>query len=426
MAQDGPQGEGPRFQRVITLRYAVAMYVSSVLGSGILVIPGLAASVAGPGSILAWLLLAVASYPFAYTFARLSARKPVSGGIYSFALEGFGHVVSRAVAWLFIAWEFLGAPAATLAAASYLATAFPLSRPEIFLVAGGILALAFGVNYLGIKLSGRVQLATVVAIVAVLVFAVLTSAGRVSASNFTPFLPGGATSVGVAAALIVWCFLGYENVSNVAEEFKDPERDFGRSVLISVVLVSALYLAVAVVIVGTGVYLTGSGVTPFANLTQAVFGRSGEAVVSILAVVIIFGTVNAYTAGFGRVMYAAAREGDFPRQLAVLDSRTGAPRRALMALFALAAVSLAVFYVFNLSIESAFLATSGAAIFAYIIGSLAGTRLLREKGLRKALPWISLVASVAILPFIGWLLLSSAAVVGAGLLVGWASSRRRL
>src|SRR2546425_3060327 len=66
------------------MRYAVALYMSSVLGSGVLVLPGLAAQIAGPASLLAWLLLSLASYPLAYTFASLSARKPESGGVYSF------------------------------------------------------------------------------------------------------------------------------------------------------------------------------------------------------------------------------------------------------------------------------------------------------------------------------------------------------
>ncbi len=85
---DGRQGASLR--KAIKLRHAVALYVSSVLGSGILLLPGLAAIVAGPGSLLAWLLLSIASFPFAFTFASLSSRKPESGGIYSFAKEAFG------------------------------------------------------------------------------------------------------------------------------------------------------------------------------------------------------------------------------------------------------------------------------------------------------------------------------------------------
>ena len=140
-------------RKAITLRYAVALYVSSVLGSGILILPGLSAKIAGPGSLLAWLLLSLASYPFAYTFSSLSARKPESGGVYAFAKEGLGHDVAIATGWLFALWFITGAPAATLIAASYLAFAFPLTRVEIFIAAGLIIFTALAVFYAGIVVS---------------------------------------------------------------------------------------------------------------------------------------------------------------------------------------------------------------------------------------------------------------------------------
>jgi len=420
--RDGPP---PALRRVITLRHAVAIYVSSLLGSGIFIIPGLAARIAGPASIVSWILLSLASYPFAYTFAKLSARKPESGGIYAFARDGIGLGAGAATAWLFLAWAVLGAPAATVAASSYLTFVFPLNRVHVYLIAAGILLLAFAVNYIGIRFTGRVQVATVIAILVALAIAVVASAPRIAPANYTPFLPNGATSIGTAAALIVWSYLGYENTSNVAEEFKDPERDFHRSVVISVFLISGLYLAVAVVTVGTGAYTVGGGVTPFAAMMSDAFGAYGGMIVALLAVFVTFGTVNAYVAGMARVYYAAARDGVFPKTLAVVDRRTGVPHHALVFLIVLVLLSLSVFYVLDVDFVSAFLMASGAAVLTYVIGSAAGIRLLKERGWRRALPWISLAVSVALLPFIGPLLLASVAIAGAGLLASWAISRPR-
>ena len=405
-------------RKVITVRHAVAIYVSSVLGAGILVIPGLAARTAGPASLIAWAFLSLASYPFAYTFSSLSARKPESGGIYSFTKEAFGHGVSTMTAWLFVAWVVLGAPAITLAAGSYLAYAFPISGPEVFLVAAGILALAYGINLRGIRLSGRVQVAVVVAMLSILALAVAASSPGVRASEFTPFLPDGVASVGVASALIVWSFLGYENVSNIAEEFKNPEKDFGKSVTISVVVIGALYLAVAITVVGTGAYAAGGGVTPFAEMMSNVFGSYGGAAVSVLAVVIIFSTVNAYTAGMGRVVYAAALDGNLPRFLGRLDPKSGVPRRALAALFLLVMADLVVYYAAGVDVQSAFLATSGAAVLTYVAGTAAGVKLLKARGPAKALPWLALVVSLGILPFIGSLLVASVPVAILGFIYG--------
>ena len=126
----------PSLRKAMTMRYAVALYMSSVLGSGVLVLPGLAAQIAGPASLVAWVALSIISYPLAYTFASLSARRPESGGVYSFARESLGPGAASAVGWLFILWYVTGAPVVTVIAASYLAYAFPLTRTEIFLIAG--------------------------------------------------------------------------------------------------------------------------------------------------------------------------------------------------------------------------------------------------------------------------------------------------
>src|SRR5436190_8751274 len=381
--QDGARSG---LHRVITLRHAVALYVSSLLGSGIFVIPGLAARIAGPASILSWIILSIASYPFAYTFAKLSARRPESGGIYVFAREGLGIRASAATAWLFLAWAVLGAPAATVAAASYLEFVFPLSRADVFLVAAGILIAAFLVNYIGIRFTGRVQLATVAAILAALTIAVVASAPRIALANYTPFLPNGVASIGTAAALIVWSYLGYENTSNVAEEFRNPERDFHRSVVISVFLISGLYLAIAIVTVGTGAYTVGGGATPFAVMMSGAFGTYGGAIVAFLAIFVTFGTVNAYVAGMARVYFAAARDGVFPRALANVHRTTGAPRQALVFLTLLVLLRLVIFYILDVDFVPAFLMSSGAAILTYVIGSVAAIRLLKENGFRRALP----------------------------------------
>ncbi len=362
----------PGLRKAIRLRNAVALYASSVLGSGVLVLPGLAAQIAGPGSILAWALLSVASYPFAYTFASLSARRPESGGVYSFAKEGFGFRAGAVVAWLFIFWVVTGAPAVTLIAASYLGYAFPLSRAETYLIAFGIILAAFAINYRGIVVSNKVQFGVIAAIVALLLATIVASTFFVRMQNFTPFLPNGILAVGTAAALIFWSYLGYENTSNVAEEFENPEKDFHRSIILSVVVISVLYLAVAFVTIGTRAYEAGGSVAPFAAILSNVLGRYGAEGTGLLAVFIIFGTANAYTTGVSRLVFAAARDGGIPRVLDHLNSKTRVPDRVLLALLSSYALVLITYYFSKVDLETALLIPSGAAILVYVIGSAAG------------------------------------------------------
>lgn len=391
----------PALRKAMTMRYAVALYMSSVLGSGVLVLPGLAAQIAGPASLVAWVALSLISYPLAYTFASLSARKPESGGVYSFARESLGPGAANAVGWLFILWYVTGAPAVTVIAASYLAYAFPLNRTEIFLIAAGLTLGAFLVNYRGIVVSSRIQLGVIVAIVGLLITAVVASASSVNLVNFTPFFPNGFIPIGTSAALIFWSYLGYENVSNVAEEFKNPEKDFRRSILFSVIVIGVLYISVAVATIGTRAYAAGGSIAPFAVMLSNALGIYGAVGTAILAVIIIFGTMNAYTTGISRVIYATAKDGGLPRLLDRVNAKTQVPDRSLMLLLGLSSLTLTVFYAFNVPLETELLIPSGAAIIVYIIGSSSGIKLLKVKGAKKLFPWISLAISIVMLFFVG-------------------------
>ena len=418
-------------RKAIRLRNAVALYASSVLGSGILVLPGLAAQIAGPGSIIAWVLLSLASYPFAFTFASLSARRPESGGVYSFAKEAFGFRVGTITGWLFGLWVITGAPAVTLIAASYLGYAFPMmNRAETFVIAFGIILTAFIINYRGIVLSNKVQLAVVASIVALLLATIFSSAFMVRPENFIPFLPHGIFPIGTAAALILWSYLGYENTSNVAEEFEHPEKDFHRSIILSVMLISGLYVAIALVTIGTLAYEVGGSVAPFAAILSNVMGRHGAEGTAILAVFIIFGTVNAYTTGVSRLFYAVARDGGFPKIFDHLNRRSQAPDRVLVGLLVSIASVLTVFYFSHVDLETALLVPSGAAIVVYVIGSAAGIKILGRglNGVNRELvfPLISLVISLIVLPFIGPLIVASFMVIIAAWAYVTVRNRRKL
>ena len=414
----------PHLRKEITLRHAVALYISSVLGSGVLVLPGLAAQIAGPLSLIAWFLLSLGSYPFAYTFASLSSRRPESGGVYAFAKESFGLQIATVAGWLFALWFISGGPAVTLIAASYISYAFPMTRGGSYVIAAGVILLAFLINYRGITFSNRVQVGVVVAIITLLLAAVAFSIGSVQLQNFVPFAPHGLLPLGTAAALIFWSYLGYENVSNIAEEFRDPKRDFKRSIVLSVLLIGSLYIAVAIVTVGTGAYKAGGSVAPFAAIFSNTMGRYGAVGTAVLVLFIIFGTVNAYTAGMSRVIYAVARDGGFPRWLHHLNSRTGVPDRSLVTLFGLSILMLGVYFVTEVNLETALLIPSGAAILVYVIGSAAGIKLLKGHGERNTFAWISLIMSLAILPFVGILALVAVFTGLAGLGFLWSAGRR--
>jgi amino acid efflux transporter len=182
------------------------------------------------------------------------------------------------------------------------------------------------------------------------------------------------------------------------------------------------------VTIGTLAYQAGGSVAPFAAILSNVLGRYGAQGTAVLAVFIIFGTVNAYTTGMSRVFYAVARDGGFPKTLAHINSKTKVPDRALIAPFVCIIPVLLLFYFFNIDLETALLIPSGAAILIYVLGCATGIKILgREKawGKDKLFPWISLIISLVVLPFVGPLLGVSLAVASAALIYCSASRRSR-
>ncbi len=216
--------------------------------------------------------------------------------------------------------------------------------------------------------------------------------------------------------MIFWSYLGYENVSNVAEEFKNPEKDFHRSILFSVIVIGILYISVAVATIGTRAYAAGGSVAPFAVMLSNALGIYGAVGTAILAVIIIFGTMNAYTTGISRVIYATAKDGGLPRLLDRINAKTQVPDRSLMLLLGLSRLTLAIFFAFNVPLETELLIPSGAAILVYIIGSSSGIKLLKIKGAKKLFPWISLAISIIMLAFVGWPLFIALALALLGFL----------
>lgn len=149
--------------------------------------------------------------------------------------------------------------------------------------------------------------------------------------------------------------------------------------------------------------------SPFAAIFANVFGNYGGGGTAILAIVIIFATVNAYTAGMSRVVLAVARDHGLPKWIDHVDAKTGTPTRSLMMLSGCSLLMLMFYYFFDVGLQTALLIPSGAAILVYIIGSASGVKLLSDKGLRKIFPWISLILSIVLLPFVGILALGSIA-----------------
>ena len=288
------------------------MTIGAVIGAGILVLPAIAAEIAGPASLVSWLLMGLISLPMLAAIAQMSSRYPDSGGIAAYARQAFGSGMGRLTGFLIFSAMPIGLPPTALIGANYLCSLFGWGAGAAHIAAGALILTAVTLNLRGIELSGKSQLFIVSAILSILIFVVFSSLSEIRTANFAPFLPHGLGAVGHTMSLLFFAFLGWEMIGHLAEEFRDPRRDIPISLGAAYVVVNAVYLAIALVVVGSGVYRGGNPNIAMISLIKLRWGEPAAVLVGLLGFVICYCPVHTYIAGFSRLFYAPAREGYFP------------------------------------------------------------------------------------------------------------------
>lgn len=385
----------------IGMPQAIALYIGAVLGSGILIVPGLAAEMAGPASLLAWGLMTLLILPMALSMGFLSAKYPNAGGVSHFVTLAFGERAGSLTGWFFLMSVPIGAPVAALTGAGYMTAAMGWGEPTRIGLAALMLALGLGMNVVGMSLAGKVQIAVVVAIIAVLVCAFGTALPHMERAAFTPFAPHGWLNVGRSAAILFWCFIGWEAVSHLSEEFKDPQRAAIKGITIAAVIVGTLYFLSALATVGTGSYLDGAASAALVRMISGPLGRWGGLTAGLTGMFICTATIIAYAGAASRVGYAMARQGSAPAWMGRMSRRFHTPIGALMFLLLCFIAVMSLYGSGLLSLTTLITFPNATFILTYIGGCAAGVRLLKGSRFGSAVSWISLIATVAVFPFTG-------------------------
>jgi len=396
-----------------------ALTIGAVLGTGVISLPALAVHAAGPASLLAWAGLLLLSIPLATTFAALGARYTDSGGVSTYARRAFGGRAATVIGWCFYFAIPIGAPTAAGFAGAYVADYAGGGRTTHLLATGGLIGLVATMNWFGLRISGRVQLAIAGVLGVLLLAATLVSLPHADLGNLTPFAPHGWFAVGPAAALLVWAFAGWEAVTSLSGEYRNPGRDIARATGVAIAVISVLYLGIAlatVVVLGDD-----PGQAPLSELLVLGFGEAARPVTTVVAVLLSAGALNAYFAGGARLGAALARDGSLPDWLAHGSSAGEVPRRSLAVFAVVSAGSLTVIGVGGLSLNAPLLMTTGAFTLVYAVGTAAALRLLpRGTWVRRGAA-VGLVSTLALLALTGTHLVGPL-LIGAGALA-WSVCR---
>ncbi len=390
--------------RGLTTAQGAALYVGAVLGTGVIALPALAAQAAGPASLIAWLGLVLLSVPLAMTFAALGARHPDAGGVSTYVRLAFGPRAAGAIGWCFYFAVPAGAPAAAMFAGAYVESALGGGQRTVLLTAAALMLAVTATNAFGVTVSGRVQLVLAVVLVALLLTAVISAAPHGDTANLRPFAPHGWLAIAPAAALLVWSFAGWEAITHLAADFRRPERDLPRAATIAVVVVGVLYLSVA----AAGILVLGPQATsgaPLARLLETGLGGPASALAAAAALLLTFGTMNAYYGSAAKLGAALGRDGALPGWLARGASAGDVPRRSLAVTSGLSALAMAVVALTGTGAEPLVLLATGAFVAVYGLGTAAALRLLPRGTAARRHALVALIAVVALLAATGWYLL---------------------
>ena len=327
-------------KRVLGIWSAAAIVVGTVIGSGILLVPKtMVLNVGSPKmTFFVWVFGGLLSLAGALTYAELAAAMPEAGGEYVYLREAYGPFWGFLYGWTQM-WVAKSGSIATLATGFFLylanfrpelegvmysiplplgANGAPLEIRYGQIMAMAVILLLGLINYFGVKVGGDVQVVVTIVkvglILAVIVIGLGAGIGRVS--NYATSVPAAGGITGFFAALVaaLWAYDGWNNVSMVSSEIRDPQRNLPRALIAGTLLVMILYVLtnVAYFYVLPAAQVAASDRVP-AEMMRRIFGPGAADVVAIGAMISIFAALNGSILSGSRVPYAMARDRRFFR-----------------------------------------------------------------------------------------------------------------
>jgi len=358
-------GQAPEHQlrRVLGAFDVVMLGIGAIIGAGIFATIGTAAAGdasrpgAGPALILSFTLTAVACGFAALCYAEFAAMVPISGSAYTYAYATLGELVAWIIGWDLIIEYAVGNVAVAISWGNYFKTFLEgfgilipdwlstdyrtaaripglfAHAPHLFgvpivfnILAFAIVAAITLVLVIGIRESASMNSAMVVVKLIVLGVFVVVGWGYTRAEHWHPFAPNGWAGVQAGAAIVFFAYIGFDAVSTVAEEVRNPARDLPIGIIGSLIICTIIYVVVALVFTGIIPYdaLVKKLATEQAEpLTMALQYANIERWGDVLVGVVAFGSIVAHTAvllvfqlGQPRIFFSMARDGLLPASFA--------------------------------------------------------------------------------------------------------------
>lgn len=378
-----------KIRRVLSPLDAASLGIGIVVGTGIFAVPGsVARELGNPGAILlAWLLGGVFACAGALTYAELATMFPRQGGGFRFVLEAFGPFAAFFKGWgsFLVGYPASSAGIATLCGIYFVQLA-GITDAWVKPVAAAACTFAWLFNLRGTRFSARAQtvmtLAKVTAIAALAVAGVALSGG--DASRLFATTPSSTTWPGLAAFAaafvgILWTFDGWQNLAVVAGEMERPEKSITSALVMTIALVTGLYLTMNVAyLVALPLEDLAASTAPATLVVQRIAGENGSRLLAALVVLSSFGALFGVAIAGSRYFFALGESGLFFRGAAAVDPETQAPRWGATAL-----LLTSLFYIATGSFEEII---AGYVVVSLVYNMLSMAAVFRLRATRPELP----------------------------------------
>ncbi|MFB6099383.1 MAG: amino acid permease [Salinibacter sp.] len=410
-------------ERDLGLYTTITVSIGAMIGSGLFVLPGLAAGKAGPSVMLAYALAGLIVLPAALSKAEMGTAMPESGGTYLYIDRAMGPLmgtISGLGAWFSLVFK---SAFALVGLGAYLVVVLPLPAAELKLVSLGLGVLLIAVNIGGVKQSGALQAFLVSFVLLILFTFGAEGVTYVQAEHYHPFFEKGIGGLLSATGFVFVSYAGVTKIASIAEEVERPDRNLPLGMLLSIAVMIPIYTVVVFVIVGvTPAEILHTSLTPMADATEQLLGVPAKIGISVVAVLALLSMANAGILSSSRFPLAMSRDRLAPESLSAVSDRFQTPIQSILATGGLLLVLIAFVPVVELA--------KLASAFQILVFSFENAAVItfREGGVEEydpafqspAYPWIQIggiLGGLVLLTQMGWIpLIGAAAFVVIGLL----------
>jgi len=398
----------PQVEKKIKFFDLLMFGIGSTIGAGIFVLFGLGASIAGSGLIVSFIIASIISIFIAFNYAEMGSSIPTFGGSYTFVREGLGGIIAFYIGWLIWLGSMVFAALSAIGFVQYFNYILPIPFPDLF--GAFIVVLFVAYNLRGTKGAIRLQTIITIALVLILVLYIGFGFTKIKPSNITPLFKKGVSPIFMAAALIFVCFMGFEPITAVSEEVKNPKH-IAWTLIASVIVVSLFYILITYVTIGSlPLDVITRSTLPFFELA-----KKNPVVLSLLFIGAILATLSSLNTALlaaYKNLFALSRDGYMPKIFSRIHGEHKVPHVAI-----LFSAFMVILFIATRMIEFVAFVSSFGFILAFSLVALS-LLILREK--RKFLTrpfklpvytfftFLGIVLPLILLPFLE----SSAVFVG--------------